>query len=80
MLSKKHKRDTTGMKDMFEQAIKEIEARIQEQQDFITSLEQNANKYDSGLGDIEDRNDRIAALAEIRRLEEEREKLLTKER
>ena len=70
------KRDTTGMKDMFEEAKKDvlarIDAKIAELQKQIYSLEHSTNQYDSGLSDVEDRNEINAIRNEIRALEEER--------
>ena len=72
----KQKRHTTGMKDMFEEAkrdvIERIDARIAELQLQISALEHSNNQYDNGLGDIEDRNEINALNNEIRILEKER--------
>jgi predicted nucleic acid-binding Zn-ribbon protein len=72
----KQKCDTTGMKDMFEEAkrdvIERIDARIAELQLQISGLEHSNNQYDNGLGDIEDRNEINALNNEIRILEKER--------
>ena len=72
------KRDTTGMKDMFEEAKKDvlarIDAKIAELQEQISILEHSENQYDSGRGDVEDRNEIIAMNNEIRALEAERAK------
>jgi hypothetical protein len=70
--------DTSGMKDMFEQAkqdvIASINAQIAAKQQEINSLKGTPNEYDSGLGDIEDRLYIMNLENEIRALEQERAK------
>ena len=72
------KRDTSGMKDMFEEAKKDvlarIDAKIAELQGMISVLEHSVNEYDGGRGDVEDRNEINAMRNEIRALEAERAK------
>ena len=65
------------MKDMFEQAKQDIIERynteIEKKQQVLYSLEANINKYDSGIGDIEDRQERNYIEREIRALEKQRD-------
>ena len=72
------RRDTTGMKDMFEEAkndvIARINAQIAELQSQIDFLENSENGYDNGRGDVEDRNEINALYNNIRALEQERDK------
>jgi hypothetical protein len=71
------KKESIGMKDMFEQAKQDIIERynteIEKKQQVLYSLEANINKYDSGIGDIEDRQERNYIEREIRALEKQRD-------
>ena len=71
------KKNSNGMKDMFEQAKQDVIARynaeIARKQQELYSLEASINKYDSGLGDIEDRQERNYIEREIRALEKQRD-------
>lgn len=68
---------TTNMADMFEQAKREVIAKynsdISSLQRQIDSLESCANKYDCGLGDIEDRNEINYLQHQIISLEKQRD-------
>ncbi len=74
------KHNTSGMKDIFEEAkqdvLARIDARIAELQSQILFLENGENQYDAGRGDVEDRNEIIAMRNEIRTLESDRAKAI----
>jgi hypothetical protein len=74
------KHNTSGMKDIFEEAkqdvLARIDARIAELQSQIFFLENGENQYDAGRGDVEDRNEIIAMRNEIRTLESDRAKAI----
>lgn len=75
------KHNTTGMKDIFEEAKKDVIARIDAQiaslQSQIDEIESGHSQYDNGQGDIEDRNEINAIRMEIMSLERERDKAIT---
>lgn len=67
--------DTSGMQDMFVQkAIEERTAlfeRAKEQlQQQIDSIDKSSSENDSGMSDVEDRNERLYLEREMRALEE----------
>ena len=72
------KKNTSGMKDIFEEAQKDV---MQKYNDKIAEKERSrsSNKseevshYDNGQSDIEDRNDDLSTSLEIRALERQRD-------